>query len=120
MTQETFIRFFSSLSVYHHKGKTKNYLYIIANNLCIDYLKKIKEIPTEEKELSKKIEIGEQRQDPVLNGLAIESALKKLPDELQEVIILYYFNELEIKEIAETLQITVHSIYVRNCRDWSC
>ena len=35
LTQETFIRFFTKLSFYHHKGKMKNYLYTIANNLCI-------------------------------------------------------------------------------------
>ena len=43
LTQETFIRFFTRLPDYHYKGKTLNYLYTIAGNLCKDYLKKTKE-----------------------------------------------------------------------------
>ena len=43
ITQETFIRFFINLSEYHYKGKTKNYLYTIAGNLCKNFYKKKKE-----------------------------------------------------------------------------
>ena len=32
-------------------------------------------------------------------------ALKKLPDELQEVIIFHYFRDLKLSEIAELLQV---------------
>ncbi len=85
LTQETFIRFFTKLSLYHHKGKTKNYLYTIANHLCIDYMKKEKEIPTEEEKLVEKIETGDQKKDTILNRITIESALKKLPAELKEL-----------------------------------
>lgn len=42
LTQETFLHFFTKLSDYHYKGKTKNYLYTIAGNLCKDYYKKKK------------------------------------------------------------------------------
>ena len=44
LTQETFLRFFANLSVYQYCGKTKNYLYTIAGNLCKNYYKKKKEI----------------------------------------------------------------------------
>ena len=113
LTQETFIRFFSKLSFYHHKGKIKNYLYTIANNLCIDHMKKVKEIPTPQEELAEKIEMGEQKKDMVLNRISIESALEQLPDELKEVIVLYYFDELKITEIAETLSVTVPLVKYR-------
>ena len=43
----------------------------------------------------------------------MESALKKLPDELREVIVLYYFNELKITEIAKNLGITVSLVKYR-------
>ena len=54
LTQETFIRFFTGLAAYRHRGKVKNYLYTIANHLCIDHLKKAREIPTEDGELTEK------------------------------------------------------------------
>ena len=47
-TQETFVRFFKNISSYCFQGKTKNYLYTIAGNLCRDYYKKKREIPMEE------------------------------------------------------------------------
>ena len=104
LTQETFIRFFIKLSDYHYRGKTLNYLYTIAGNLCKDYLKKIKETPVEETEFVREHKAVHQM-EYVLNEIFIEQALKQLPDELREVITLYYFQELKLREISETLQI---------------
>lgn len=36
---------------YHYKGKTKNYLYTIAGNLCKNFYKKKNDIPTEGEKL---------------------------------------------------------------------
>lgn len=113
LTQETFIRFFTKLSDYHHKGKTKNYLFTIANHLCIDYMKKSKEIPIEDEVLTEKMERDVTEKDIVLNKLALQDALEKLQDELREVIILYYFNDLKITEIAAALAITVPLVKYR-------
>lgn len=113
LTQETFIRFFTKLSDYHHKGKTKNYLFTIANHLCIDYMKKSKEIPIEDEILTEKMERDVTEKDIVLNKLALQDALEKLQDELREVIILYYFNDLKITQIAVALSITVPLVKYR-------
>lgn len=43
--------------------------------------------------------------DELLNRLTIKAALDRLPAELREVIILYYFQELKLTEISSTLQI---------------
>lgn len=113
LTQETFVRFFTKLSDYRYKGKTKNYLYTIAGNLCRDYFKKIKEIPVEETELSSAIESEEHQTEDILNKLIVEWALKQLPDELSKVITLYYFQELKLTEIADTLQIGIPLVKYR-------
>lgn len=105
LTQETFIRFFTKLSDYRYKGKTLNYLYTIAGNLCKDYFKKKKEIPVEETELMEEVYSKEHQMQDILTRISIEQALKQLPDELKEVIILYYFQELKLKEIANILEI---------------
>lgn len=107
ITQETFVRFFAKLSDYSYKGKTKNYLYTIAGNLCRDYYKKIKEVPVEESELSTQTGSAEHPMEHVLSTLTVEWALKKLPDEFREVVILYYFQELKLAEIADILHIGV-------------
>ena len=51
LAQETFVHFFAKLSEYRSIGKTKNYLYTIAGNLCKNYYKKKKETLLEDEEL---------------------------------------------------------------------
>lgn len=92
--------FFSKLPDYHYKGKTLNYLYTIAGNLCKDYLKKTKEMLLEEIEL-----VEENQTEQILNRVLIEQVLEQLPDESREVLTLYYFQELKLTEISDTLQI---------------
>lgn len=105
-TQETFIRFFTRLPDYHYKGKTLNYLYTIAGNLCKDYLKKTKELLLEENEFAEKNEFVEENQtEQILNKILIEQAFEQLPDESREVLTLYYFQELKLAEISDTLKI---------------
>lgn len=82
-----------------------NYLYTIAGNLCKDYWKKIKEIPIEEIELIEEKGLEEHQTEDILNKILMEQALKQLPDELREVLTLYYFQELKLTEISDTLQI---------------
>lgn len=113
ITQETFVRFFTKLSDYRYKGKTKNYLYTIAGNLCKDYFRKIKEVPVEETELSRKMESEEHQMESVLNKLVVGWALKQLPDEFREVVILYYFQELKLMEIADILHISLPLVKYR-------
>lgn len=103
LTQETFVRFFTKLSDYHYRGKTQNFLYTIAGNLCKDYLKKTKEMPMEINELMEDISLEEP--ENVLDKILIEQVLKQLPDELSEIVTLYYFQELKLTEISDTLQI---------------
>lgn len=59
----------------------------------------------EETELHNVIESEEPQTEGVLNKLFIEEALKRLPDEFREVIILHYFQELKLAEIADILNI---------------
>lgn len=105
LAQETFTRFFTKLSDYRHTGKAKNYLYTIAGNLCRDYFKKIRESPFEADEASRKIDSADPPDEEILNRLLIGQALGALQEEFREVIILYYFQELKLTEIADTLQI---------------
>lgn len=105
LTQETFVRFFTKLSDYHYRGKTLNYLYTIAGNLCKDYLKKVKEIPMEKMELMDEENQEECQIENALNRIFIQQALGQLSNELYEVLTLYYFQELKLTEISEILQI---------------
>ena len=94
LTQETFLRFFTNHN-YISRGKPLAYLYTIAKNLCIDeFRKKVSEPITEElKDTSTAFE-------SVDTTIAIQSALKTLPDDVQEILLLRYANDLSLGEIA--------------------
>lgn len=103
LTQETFIKFFAKLSDYHFQGKTKNYLYTIAGNLCKNYYKKNKEVILGDEELSK-CEASDDIEQ-VIDKVFIDRAVDSLPQELKDVVILYYLEGFKIAEIAERLEI---------------
>lgn len=105
LTQETFIRFFAKLSDYHYKGKNRNYLYTIAGNLCRDYYKRSTESPLDEQILNGQSDMQENMTETVIEKMTMDWALKQLPEELREILILYYFQELKLSEIADALQI---------------
>ena len=49
--------------------------------------------------------IGTLEADEILDKLAIQVALTELPDELREIIVLYYFQGLKLAEISDALHI---------------
>ncbi len=111
IVQETFIKFFENIQNYHFIGKTKNYLYTIAGNLCKDFYKKKKNLYIGKEEI---VQDGSlYTLDYVVDKVMVETAVQSLPQELQEVIILYYFQELKIKEIADMLQISLSLVKYR-------
>lgn len=99
-TQEVFARFFRTLNQYQHYGKAQNYLYVIAANTCRDHYRKPEEIPMDE--------LPEQSisdMEPLDLRLDVHLALEKLPPELREVTILFFFQDVKQKEIAKILNI---------------
>lgn len=104
LAQETFVLFFAKLSDYRHMGKVKNFLYTIARNLCKNYFKKAKETPLEDTELTDLAEMAEFTPD-ILIKLEVENALEHLSNELRDVVVLYYFQDLKLSEIAHILKI---------------
>lgn len=121
LTQDTFEHFFRNLASYRYSGKSLQYLYTIARNLCIDQTRKKREIPmediTEAEAGIRKVNgvQGEGNSSGSSGGnletnrtdekILIEMALGKLSEDLREVVILYYFQELSLKEAAKILQI---------------
>lgn len=108
MTQEVFVRFFRTLHQYQHYGKALNYLYVIAANVCRDYCRRPEEIPAEE--------LPEQPvfvMEPLELRMDVHTAVQKLPKELREVTILFFFQECRQKEIARILGIDVPLVKYR-------
>lgn len=111
LTQETFSRFIKHIDQYEHQYKLKNYLYTIARNLLKDhYKRKSDQFFDEARDRASGNHFEQQsvslKQDPihqVENQLLLEWALSQLATEFREIIVLHYFNELKISEIAKIL-----------------
>ena len=107
-TQEVFARFFRTLNQYQHYGKAQNYLYVIAANICRDFYRKPQEASIEELPEEPVCEIP-----PLDLRLDVHMALEKLPPELREVSILFFFQEVKQKEIAKILRISLPLVKYR-------
>ena len=88
LTQETFLRFFEQNS-YISRGKPLAYLYTIAKNLCIDLFSKAHEQPLPEDAAAPDKVI-----DALEMSIAIKTAVATLPNDLQELLLLRFSNEL--------------------------
>ena len=97
--QETFVRFFESFERYRHCGRARNYLYVIAGNVCRDLRRRKRELPMEEVPLPPAEDRGaELRVD-------LGRALERLAPELREAAVLYFAQGLKQREIARILGI---------------
>ena len=99
-TQEVFARFFRTHNQYQHYGKAQNYLYVIAANICRDFYRNPQEASIEELPEESVCEMP-----PLDLRFDVHMALEKLPPELKDVTILFFFQEVKQKEIAKILGI---------------
>ena len=99
------MRYFAQNS-YINRGKQLAYLYTIARNLCTDFYrkKKVEEL---------KEEVADNPMEHVENNLYLQMAVEKLPEEMQELILLRYVNGLTGKEISEITGLSRTAIYRR-------
>ena len=105
LTQETFLKYFAQAS-YINRGKPLAYLYTIAKNLCIDFYRSNKG----EKELNESVLCSDDISEFEAN-YDIKQAVSTLPDDLQELLLLRFVNELGIGEIAGIMGISRFSVY---------
>lgn len=52
-------------------------------------------------------------QDPLIEKDPVHNAVKKLPEKLRTTIVLYYFQDLQMEQVAKTLGIPVGTVKSR-------
>ena len=106
ITQETFIRFFESTD-YHSIGKEMAYLYTIARNLCVDYIRKqknelIEDMPAEIQEIPE----SRDKMENIVDRVSIEQALDNLNADEREAVVLRFSGELSVEDIGKSMGIS--------------
>lgn len=102
IAQEVFLHFCRDFDAYTQRGKCKNYLYVIAHNLCINTMRQKTPIPLEdiESEDSSDVKIPAERFEATDS---VQAALNQLPQAQKEVILLRFYHDLKLREIAQIM-----------------
>lgn len=104
ITQETFIRAYQHLNEFEERSAFSTWVWRIAHNLTVDYLRKVK----------KSVEIHEESVEaPLIKNEELEKLLPLLPRKHRQVFELYYIEQLSQKEIAEKLDIPYGTVRSR-------
>ncbi|MCX8065250.1 MAG: sigma-70 family RNA polymerase sigma factor [Candidatus Hydrogenedentes bacterium] len=119
--QEVFVKVWEGLGKYKEKGSFRSWLYSITKNHITDYVRKNRsrkkyEIYTEESypldcQADSKNLLSALNQKEI--GKYILKALKRLPDEQQEVFLMYYYFNIPVDDIAKKLKIPVGTVTSR-------
>jgi RNA polymerase sigma-70 factor, ECF subfamily len=88
----------------------KNWFYRIVVNTSLDFLRKQKKITIMDEET---IEFYSPGQDDYYTDIDLERSLETLPPKYRSVIVLRYFEDLKIEEVAEILQESPNTIKTR-------
>nr|WP_308508926.1 RNA polymerase sigma factor [uncultured Stomatobaculum sp.] len=113
LTQETFLCFINSLSHYSDRGKPKALLYTIARNLCINWNKRMKPLPLSDETLENISFVEADKEVEIANRLTLHKYMNQLPKDQQEILLLRYYLELQVNEIAKTLGISRFAVMYR-------
>ena len=107
IVQETFLKFWQSHS-YENTGKEMAYLYTIARNMCMDEFRRKK--PDNIENYPDLIACSNKEPESVIEGIAIETALDRLPDELREIVVMRYVSEVSLADIGKVLGMSRFSV----------
>lgn len=119
ITQKTFIKTYQNVKNLDDPGKFSPWIYRIANNLCLDELKRAgrrKSTPleawVERADYGTETSPADELESKELGEL-IGKALLLIPDEQRVVIILKEYEGLKFREIAEILEVSENTVKSR-------
>jgi len=122
LTQEAFIKAFQSLHNFNEEFAFSTWLYKIATNNCIDYIRKKKlqtfsiDKPVESKDGEYGYEIPDTTFEPdrwLIQGQKsriLEDAINALPEKYRQVILMRHVEDKEYQEIADELDLPLGTV----------
>ena len=109
--QNTFIKTFKGFKNFRGDAKLYTWLYRIATNECLTFLKKRKRHSTVELDNEESGIANSLKADSYFNGddaiVVLNKALDILPKKQKQVFIMRYYDELSYKDISEMLNTSV-------------
>ena len=114
MTQETFIKAYRALSSFRGDSKFSSWLYRIASNVCLDFLRSRSRHPqvslsTVDEDDRTTFELPDMSRNPEeqlmkkLSMEAVRRGLEQLPEQQRQILVLRELGGLSYAELAQTL-----------------
>ena len=124
LAQETFLRVFKSASRYEPKCQFKNWIYLIATNLCRNEIRNrarrntsfLDDLVTEDGELDCSVFVRDDSQIPdelyekKERQMLIQGAIEQLPENQRLALVLVTYQNLRYEEIAEAMNCSVSAV----------
>lgn len=122
LSQEAFIRVYTSMRKFNPRYKFFSWFYTILSNLCKNHLRKMEVRKNYIKSGMVNAETNHLKQKNLSPDVLVEKnemslrlwgEISKLPFEFKEIIVLKHFQELSYKKISEMLNIPLGSVMSR-------
>lgn len=123
LAQEVFIKVIRSIGSYDDRASLRTWIFTIAANVCRDELRRVKRrrevLESDGPDLrligetipEVRIDLCPQRRmDRSLEGLVIRKAVSCLPDPHRMTVVLRFFHDMSLKEIAEVSGCSVGTV----------
>ncbi|MEX0602949.1 MAG: sigma-70 family RNA polymerase sigma factor, partial [Bacteroidota bacterium] len=122
LTQEAFIKAFTSLATFNEEYAFSTWLYKIATNNCIDYIRRKKlqkfsiDKPIESKDSDFSFELPDSTYAPDRGMIEtqrkrlFEEAIRSLPPKYRQVILMRHAEEMEYQDIADALKLPLGTV----------
>ena len=125
MTPEAFIKAYNSLQSFRGDSKFSVWLYRIASNVCLDFLRSRSRKPTvslsveDDEGEETQLDVADESQSPELllerslTRDAVQRGLQALPPDYRQILLLREIQGLSYEEIADVLRIEVGTVKSR-------
>lgn len=117
MVQETFLRMMRGIALYDPKRPFKPWLYTIASNIARNYFQRADtqrtDNPSEDSDFEDNLPLPEIAMMQSENTQEIIDAIMQLAEHYRAVVVLFYFEELAQKDIAQILGIPLGTVKSR-------
>lgn len=121
LTQEIFIRVFAALNTFKKDANFSTWIYSITYNLAISQIRmnKTQKRYVQTEEINEDLNVKDENKliDQILinkeNINLLHQALNKLDEESNAILTLFYFNESNIEEISNIMNISTSNVKIR-------
>lgn len=115
LTNEVFEKVYNSLSLYKEKYKFSTWMYKIATNTAIDYLRRQKLKPDIQHQLEDVHHLSDNSnpESDIIksqNYATLQDAISQLKPKYRNIIRMRYFKEMKYEDIANSLQIPIGTV----------